>query len=109
MSGATKHRKLKRMGWILLGVAVLLLAVGLVALSSARVEMTANGVHTRLMVPLGALPLAFPSIPAAGRMLPYPISWPGLLSVVTPTEAGPPIGFAKTQSSTPRVTKIHCR
>lgn len=72
MSGATTHRKLKRMGWILLGVAVLLLAVGLVALSSARVEMTANGVHTRLMVPVGRAAIGVPIYSGSGENVAIP-------------------------------------
>ncbi|MGY0620199.1 metallophosphoesterase [Lysobacter sp. A378] len=52
MTGTSKRKVLKRTGWTLLGLAAVFMAAAFVALSCARVEMTAGGAHTRLLVPV---------------------------------------------------------
>lgn len=52
MTRATGRTILKRTGWTALSLAAVVVAAAFVALSCARVEMTAGGVHTRLLVPV---------------------------------------------------------
>jgi hypothetical protein len=53
MTRTVGRKILKRTGWTMLAIASVVVGAAFVALSRARVETTGNGVHTRLLVPLG--------------------------------------------------------
>ena len=53
MTRTVGRKILKRTGWTMLAIASVVVGAVFVALSRARVETTGNGVHTRLLVPLG--------------------------------------------------------